>query len=190
MSHYGNAWRLKAGPWADPSEIKSYLNIIHKIAVCTGIMNSSPLWLCLTHSSDTYTDICVCSTEVYFKTGWGKLIATQIKNRAEMSWNSIEMYLSWLSGYLKLQELDSLDNMPFCFRACSVNNYRLKLINAMISLQIIVFCPFPAALLCTLEEFFFFFQRMLMGTAFHTFFWKTSHFIFKSLKRRAEKAWK
>lgn len=159
MSHYGNAWRLKAGPWADPSEIKSYLNIIHKIAVCTGIMNSSPLWLCLTHSSDTYTDICVCSTEVYFKTGWGKLIATQIKNRAEMSWNSIEMYLSWLSGYLKLQELDSLDNMPFCFRACSVNNYRLKLINAMISLQIIVFCPFPAALLCTLEEFFFFFKE-------------------------------
>lgn len=68
MSHYGNAWRLKAGPWADPSEIEFYLNIIHKIAVCTGIMNSSPLYsyryMCLTHSSDTYRYMCVCSTEV------------------------------------------------------------------------------------------------------------------------------
>lgn len=64
MSHYGNTWRLKAGPWADPSEIESYLNIIHKIAVCTGIMNSSPLY--------SYRYMCVCSTEVYFKDRMGK----------------------------------------------------------------------------------------------------------------------
>jgi len=38
-SHCCNAWRLKAGLWTDPSEIKSYLNIIHELLDVTGRHN-------------------------------------------------------------------------------------------------------------------------------------------------------
>lgn len=83
MLHYGNAWRLKAGPWTDPLRLNVIWILLQKMfdvqAVYERYRDTISVTWCLQHGKavwnavfiQIYSYVClaICNTEMKFKDG-------------------------------------------------------------------------------------------------------------------------